>query len=155
MITKERIQEVTEKHFWEEDFFLVDVQMVPGKRITIYVDREQGISIDECVELSRGIHRTLGADLDEYELTVSSPGLDMPLKVPEQFYKNLSRELEVVDGDGMKYKGKLLTAHERGFVLVCLEKQPREGKKGTVMIPVEKSFDYEGIKSARLVISFK
>ncbi len=63
---------------------LVDVQIVPGKRRTlrVFVDREGGVSIGDCAELSRGIGRRLDRleeDPGNYILEVSSAGMNRPI----------------------------------------------------------------------------
>lgn len=61
---------------------LVDVeQLSHGKLIRVYVDKEGGITIDDCVAISNHLSRLLTVENIDYDrLEVSSPGLDRPLK---------------------------------------------------------------------------
>lgn len=67
--------------------------------LTIYIDKPGGVSLDDC-EL---IHRAIDAPIDEldptegmpYNLNVSSPGLDRPLKSPGDYRRKLGEKLEV------------------------------------------------------------
>ena len=67
--------------------------------VEIYIDSENGVTAELCSEVSR----TVGRILDEreilrggYSLTVSSPGIDRPLKTPRQFKRNIGRRLEIL-----------------------------------------------------------
>ena len=155
MITKGYLVDVVEKHFWEDDFFLIDVDYVPGKRISIYVDREQGITIDECAGLSRSIYHTLEDKLQGEELRVSSPGLDMPLKVVRQYQKNISREIEVTTSEGKKNRGRLESAGDAEFVIEMQMQVKPEGRKKKEWQIIKQKFRYDEIKSARVVVAFK
>ena len=155
MITRERVQEAIEKSFWDDDFFLVDVQIIPGKKVTVYADREKGITIDECAELSKSLFHTLENELEDMELTVSSPGLTMPFRVKEQYEKNISRNVEVVMKDGEKLKGKLLGVSDRGFSILTLEAAGSGGKKKKQEEATERWFAFDEVKSTKIAVEFK
>ncbi|HDR90045.1 MAG TPA: ribosome assembly cofactor RimP [Bacteroidetes bacterium] len=155
MVTRERVQEAIEKSFWDDDFFLVDVQIIPGKKVTVYVDRENGITIDECAELSKSLLYTLEGELEDMELTVSSPGLTMPFRVKEQYEKNISRNVEVVMKDGEKFKGKLLGVSDSGFSLLTREATGAGGKKKKQEEAAERWFAFDEVKSTKIAVEFK
>ncbi|MGC9470856.1 MAG: ribosome assembly cofactor RimP [Bacteroidales bacterium] len=155
MITRERVQEAIEKSFWDDDFFLVDVQIIPGKKVTVYADREKGITIDECAELSKSLFHTLENELEDMELTVSSPGLTMPFRVKEQYEKNISRNVEVVMKDGEKLKGKLLCVSDRGFSILTREAAGSGGKKKKQEEATERWFAFDEVKSTKITVEFK
>lgn len=79
----------------------VDVEFVkegPDYYLRIYVDREGGVTIDDCVDVSRRIDPMLDeADFIEeaYTLEVSSPGLGRPLRRPRDFEYARGREVEL------------------------------------------------------------
>jgi ribosome maturation factor RimP len=81
--------------------FLVDLQVTQGARrtlISILVDTEVGVTIEECALLSRklGHHMEENEWIEEaYNLEVSSPGLDYPLTHGWQFKKNIGRQVKV------------------------------------------------------------
>jgi len=88
MITKDHIRKLAEGHISGTGIFLVDVRLSSTGRITILIDRPEGVKIEDCSSMSRFISGELGDEGGDYELNVSSPGLDMPLLVPAQFLKN-------------------------------------------------------------------
>jgi ribosome maturation factor RimP len=138
---------------WE--LFLVDVAVKPGNHITVFIDSLKGVTIDECKAVSRFLESKLDRETEDFDMEVSSPGLDNPLKLPVQFVKNIGRYLEVVTPDGRKTTG-VLTGIEEGIIrLECesLEKDMAGKKKVKVLRTWEKPLD--DIKSAKVVISLK
>ncbi len=150
MITKEHIRKLAETHIAGTGIFLVEVRLSSTGRITVLIDRHEGVTIDDCSALSRYIHNELGEEAEDYELNVSSPGLDMPLLVIEQYRKNEGRMVEVIASDGTREKGRMMNVTEGGFDLSIDKK---EKKKETVT--VLKPYNFEDVKSVKVIISFK
>jgi ribosome maturation factor RimP len=117
MITNETITKLVEQHVQGTDVFLVEVDVKPGNAIRIHVDRPEGISIDECVKISRFLNEQLDRDVEDYSLEVSSPGLGAPFRVMQQYEKNLGRQIEVYMTDGNRLEGKLGSVSEESIVL--------------------------------------
>ena len=105
------------QHIGGTDIFLVEVLVKPGNVITVHVDRPDGISIDECVKISRYLNENLDREVEDYSLEVSSPGLGGAFRVKQQYEKNLGRDIEVLYTDGIKVTGKLQEVKEDGVVL--------------------------------------
>jgi ribosome maturation factor RimP len=137
------------------DKFVVEV-LVSGKkipkRVMVIIDGDRGITIDDCAELSRQISKGLDDralfDEENYLLEVSTPGLDHPLKLKRQYYKNIGRNLRVKRQDTVT-EGKLTEVTEEKIMLV---QQVGTGKKvetTTVEIP------FTEIDKAFVLVSFK
>jgi ribosome maturation factor RimP len=103
------------------EYFVVDVQVKPTNNIKVFVDADNGASIDKLVSLNRQLYPLLEAaglfPADDFSLEVSSPGLGEPLKSPRQFQKNIGRKVEVTLLDGTILEGKLLSINETELVL--------------------------------------
>jgi ribosome maturation factor RimP len=141
MITTEHIRDLVMQHIGASDIFLVEVLVKPGNAIAVQVDRPDGISIDECVQISRFLNESLDRDEEDYSLEVSSPGLGSAFRVKQQYEKNLGRDIEVLYTDGIKAKGKLQKVTEKGVVLSV---------RGD-----DKEIGFDEIKTAKAIISFK
>ena len=84
-----------------EGLELVDVELAgAGGRTTLrlYIDRAEGVSLDDCTSVSRAVSAAL--DVEDpiegaYDLEVSSPGLDRPLRTPEHFQKFAGEEVRI------------------------------------------------------------
>ena len=140
MIGVEHITELITKHIQGSDIFLVDVAVKPGNVIRVHVDTTDGISIEECVKISRFLHESLDRDVEDYSLEVSSPGLGGRFKVKQQYEKHVDREIEVLYTDGIKEDGILISVSDKGIVLRV---------KGD-----HKEIDYKDIKKAKAKIAF-
>jgi len=155
MNVKEKIIALLSTLLEDDKFFIVEVQVSPSKirpKVTVLIDSDAGISIDECAEISRKLDDLIEADElipHAYTLEVSSPGVDYPLAMPRQFRKNIGRTLRVVLKDGAEKKGQLKSATEEEFVLVEEVK-----KKKKDQFPVELIFPYADIAKVEVQIKF-
>jgi len=141
MIEKQKIQGLVEEFIKGTGLFLVSVKVSNANRIIVLGDKNEGITIDECAAIHRHIENGLNRETEDFELQVSSPGLDAPFTVIEQFYKNDGRKVEVTDNEGSKYIGNLKNVTKGGFEL--------ETKLKLL------SFNFEQIKSTRVILTIK
>mgnify|MGYP005748451377 FL=1 len=155
-LTAQTIKAMAEESLPENDLFIVDVAVSDSAvrpKITVLADGEQGITIDQCAIISRRINAKIAEAFGEdmaYVLEVSSPGVDFPLTQPQQFKRNVGRNLKVKLQDGAEKTGKLEEVTDTGINL--MEEIKLKGKKATyepVQIP------YGDIVKANVVISFK
>ena len=152
MIAKEKIQNLVEEVL-SDDQFIVDITVGAANQISVSVDSDAGISIGECVQISRHIENSLDRETEDFSLEVSSPGLSLPLKVVRQYLKNIGREVEVVTTEGEKQKGILRSAHQAGFEIEIVAKEKVDGAK--VEVTKTLAYDFDQIKTVKIVISFK
>lgn len=130
--------------------FLVDVHVKPGNRILVQVDSRKGLTVDDCVKVSRHIEGNLDREKEDFELEVSSPGADRPFKVYEQYLKNIGKKVEVLTSDGQKITGVLEAADESR-----IQVKPDPIGKGKKQETETLSFNISEIKQTRAIISFK
>lgn len=149
------IKDFINKEIAGTGIFLVDVLLKPGNVIQVYVDKPNGITIKECADLSRDFNAAFDREVEDYDLQVSSPGLDMPLRVEEQFEKNRDREVQVVFSDGIKLKGILKDFNKKEITLLIARKEKPDGKKKKKIITEEKTIQFDSIKAVKASISFK
>jgi ribosome maturation factor RimP len=150
MVEKQKIEELFEEHAKGSGLFLVSVKVSSSNRIIILADKKEGITIDECAGIHRHIENGLDRDKEDFELQVSSPGLDAPFTVIEQYHKNENRKVEVVDNDESKFTGKLKNVTDGGFELETELKT-----KGRTIELKDISFNFEQIKSTRVILTIK
>jgi ribosome maturation factor RimP len=135
--------------------FLVDVIAGKSNDIRVLVDSMEGVTVDQCADLSRWLTGELEKVEDNFSLEVSSPGLDAPLVLKQQYEKNIGRIVEVVFKDGKKKKGKLLEVDDQGITLETTEKIIAGGsQKKKKDVQVNKNFAFQDIKSTKVVIEF-
>ena len=160
MSIKEHLEELLNPMLEEGRIFLVDIIFKPSKvsqKITILVDSDEGITIQECTSISRRLAKQLEeleVFSEAYTLEVSSPGLDQPIILLRQYLKNLGRNLKVTLKTGEVISGILTEANEETVKLQL----PLPKKKSK--IPVDeasllKEINRSDISKAVIEISFK
>lgn len=150
---KQKIEQLLEPLLENDKFFIVDIKVSLSKvhsKVTILLDSDEGIRIDECTAISR----QLGTDIDEmmpekYTLEVSSPGVDFPLKSERMYRKNIGRSLKVIQNDGTEIKGVLETVEAEQITIV----EDKKRKKNEEIVPV--AIPFGNIKQSEVIISFK
>ena len=135
--------------------FLVDVMVTPANVIHVEVDSHDGLTIDQCVEISRYLESHLDRATEDFELQVSSPGIDQYFKVNEQYRKNAGREVEIITTENTLFRGIMTEVNDSGIVLEVTMKERQEGERKPRLVTKMVSFDYVDIKKARVIISFK
>ncbi len=150
MIGINKIENLVNEFIKGTDIFLVAVKVSSSNRIMIFADTMKGISIDECAALHRHIEKNLDRDIEDYELLVSSPGLDIPFGVIEQYYKNEGKLVQVIDNEDSRFTGNLKNVTSGGFELETEIKI-----KGKAKEKKDISFNFDQIKSTKEILLFK
>lgn len=134
--------------------FLVDIKLSPN-RLAVFIDKPQGITIEECTALSRHLIEQLepGGFLEHHEVEVSSPGMDSPLVVPQQYLRRIGNELRVLGRDGSEWKGILTAVDDSGIQLH--ETRTRRIDKKKVNEELMHRITFDQIKEAKLKFNFK
>jgi len=145
MIDKLHVLDVVNTALAGSDKFLVDLKITTNSRIFVDIDGDNGVTIDDCVNLSRVIEGSLDREQEDFELNVSSAGLDSPLKLARQYKKNVGQTLAVVPMEGEYVEGELLSADDESFTI-----QPPHGKKKPALDPI--TFSYKDVKKVTIVI---
>lgn len=150
MIEKNNIEKLVNEFIKGTGGFLVAVKVSSTNRITILADTLKGITIDECASIHHHIEKCFDRDIEDFELQVSSPGLDMPFGVIEQYKKNEGKKVEVVDNEGTRFTGLLKNVTDGGFELVTEIKVKGKSKETS-----EVSFNFDNVKSTRVILTIK
>jgi ribosome maturation factor RimP len=148
MTDKNNIEKLINQFIKGTEVFLVAVKVSNSNRITVLADTMKGITIDECADLHRHLEKNLDRNIEDFELQVSSPGLDMPFLVIEQYRKNEGKKVEVVDIEGTRLTGLLKNVTDGGFELVTEVKI-----KGKTKEMKELSFNFDQVKSTRALLT--
>ncbi len=154
MQIEERVQELVEEKIADRaDLFIVRIKMHNNGLLEILVDGDNGIAIEDCVQISRhvGFHLEEEDAIDRaYRLEVSSPGIDSPLLLLRQYQKNIGRNIRIKGLEGEKREGKLIAVNEKNIVIEETKKE--KGKKATIE---EAEIPLDNITETKVLISFK
>ncbi|MFV0418214.1 MAG: ribosome assembly cofactor RimP [Dysgonomonas sp.] len=155
MIEKDFIRNIADKFIQDTPMFIVDVVVRPGNNIVVELDSNDGVSIDDCVELSRNIESQLDRDIEDFELEVGSAGITSPFKIPRQYEKNIGNEVEVLTVSGLKLSGILKSCDNNGFTITVTKMVKLEGAKKKTAVEEGLIFAYDEIKYTKYLIRFK
>ena len=155
MLDKQEISAIAAAQLPDESLFLVDVTVTPDNRISVEIDGDRPVSIDDCIALSRTIESCLDRDVEDFELEVGSCGITAPFKVLRQYRKNIGNEIEVVLKNGLKVKGLLNAVSDESITLLSEKTVKPEGAKRKTTITEPVVYPFEEIKNAKYLIRFK
>ncbi len=154
MIQKDEILNWLQNAITDKDIFIVELSILTGNVVRLYIDKPQGIAIDDCTKISRLLEAELLTKTEDFELEVSSPGLLTPFKVAQQYTKNIGKQVEVLLKTGIKAVGKL-TSFSNNTIEVEEEKKIKpEGKKKKEIVITKMSFNLDDIKTTKLIIKY-
>jgi ribosome maturation factor RimP len=157
-MTKEQITELLQPYLEEDRIFIVEVKMGAGKirqTITILLDTDEGIKIEECASISRRLAHFIETNeliKDAYNLEVSSPGIDQPLVLKRQYAKNIGRNLKLQLVEGGEKIGVLENVTEEEIVF---KEEPKKSKGKKVAPNESVNITFGNIQQAKVQISFK
>jgi ribosome maturation factor RimP len=150
MISKKTVEEIIEEILAGTDKFLMEVVVQPTNRIFVYLDSDTSITIHDCQEISRIIESRLDRDNENYDLTVSSYGIDSPLKLLRQYRKNIGKEINLFTNEGKTINGVLVKIDENSLELEHpVKNQKKEIKRENTHLPLSE------IKTAKLIVRFE
>ena len=145
----ELVDQVLEAH---PEYFRTDVRIKPTNNVKVFIDGDNGVTIEKCVQFNRQLYKMIEETgmypEGEFSLEVSSPGVGEPLKTHRQYVKNTGRDVEVLFNDGTKKEGKLLQVAEADLILEHTEGKGKKAVTQQLVIP------FENIKSTTVQIKF-
>lgn len=158
MLDKKIIKSLAEERINElnNGLYIVELSVSSNNVIQVEIDKlKGGVSVEDCISVSRNIEHNLDRDKEDFELHVSSAGLDKPLRHVNQYAKNVGRILSVLGIDGKMQEGELVKVIEDRVVLRAMTKKLDEKKKKKIRMEEILEYPFSQIKEAKIVISFK
>ena len=154
MIDKAIVKKLVEEML-DDKMFVVEITVNQRNVINVFVDSYDGLTIEQCISISRHVEHSFDREEEDFELQVSSPGLSEKFKVKEQYYKYIGREIEVVTVSDVEFEGVVQSATEEEIILETSARELVEGQKKKQLVVKQHHLKYDEIKSAKAVISFK
>lgn len=155
MAFKDKVKELLNVALEErEELFLIEMTISPDNKILVTIDGDHGVTLQDCIDVSRAIEHDLDREELDFALEVASAGATAPLKLLRQYNKNIGRKLKVITLEQEKFEA---TLHDVVDGKVLLKWKAREAKavgKGKVTVEKEALIPFESIKEASVIISF-
>ena len=154
MIEKNIIKSLVDSKLSGTDYYLVEISVSADNLISVEIDNDNGVNIDDCVSLSRYIDDNLDREKEDFELEVVSSGITSPFKILRQYKKNIGKEVEMLLKSGIKLTGVLKAADETGATISVEKRIKTEGSKRKETVQEDQTFSYNEIKYTKYIIRF-
>ncbi len=137
----------------DENLFLIDFSIGLDNSIKVILDGDVGVSLKDCMKISRAIEHNLDREENDFSLEVASAGATAPMVVPRQYKKNLGRKLKVRTEEDT-YEGDLTAISDDGIILEWKAREPKPIGKGKVTVQKVKEIGFAEIKEAKVKLKF-
>ena len=137
-----------------EDLFLIDLKISANDDVTIILDGDEGVTLQDCLDASRAVEFNMDREAHDFSLQVMSAGLSEPLSMPRQFKKNIGRSLDILLQNDTRIEGELTKVEEDSITLILRYRKPKDIGKGKIDVEDEKIFQFQDIKKALVTIKF-
>ncbi|WP_242130762.1 ribosome assembly cofactor RimP [Aestuariivivens marinum] len=135
------------------DLFLIDFTISSDNKIKIIIDGDQGVTVEDCMFISRAIEHNLDREEQDFSLEVMSAGAASPLVDKRQYKKHVNRTLKLKTADNT-IEGTLTGATDEHITLEWKVREPKTIGKGKVTVKKQASIAYEDIVEAKVMIKF-
>lgn len=154
LISKEHILALANEHLKGGPIFVTGIRISSDNQINVFVDGDEGVTIKDCVGLSRAIESVLDEQKDLFALDVSSHGATTPLVLPRQYKKHIGRNFEVKMADGEKTEGELVACNDQEIELESSVRENKPVGKGKVTVIKRETIKYDQIKEAKIKLKY-
>jgi ribosome maturation factor RimP len=158
MISHERITALIDERIQElqKELYVVDMTISSSNVIRVELDKVDGyVAVEDCMSVSRNIEHNLDREEADFELHVSSAGLDKPFRHDNQYLKNIGKRVKVKLIDASKFEGELISFDPEEIQLMDRMKKKVEGRKKKEWVEEIYKIKMKEIKETKIVISFK
>lgn len=152
---KDTVNDLLQKALKErEDLFLIDFEVHSNNDIKVVIDGDNGVTVDDCIAISRAIEHNLDREEQDFSLEVTSSGATTPLSHKRQYKKNIGRTLDIKTKDSKHYQAELIGQDEQGITVAWKTREPKPVGKGKITVKKEANIKYDDIVEAKVVIKF-
>lgn len=154
MTFKEKVSELVNAGLeGKPDVFLIDLTITEAFKIIVTLDGDNGVTLQDCIDVSRAIENNLDREEQDFSLEVASGGVSAPLKLVRQYKKNIGRTLQVKTANEI-ITAALVDANDDFITLTWTAREPKEIGKGKVTVEKRLELPYADIKEAIVTITF-
>ncbi|MCL6267281.1 ribosome assembly cofactor RimP [Flagellimonas myxillae] len=151
---KEKVESLLGEALEERpSLFLIDFTMGSDNTIRVVLDGDEGVNLQDCMDVSRAIEHNLDREEEDFSLEVTSAGATSPLQLPRQFRKNIGRKLMVRTSDN-EWEGTLTQANDDYITLEWKAREPKPVGKGKVTVQKKEVVPFSEIQQAKVILKF-
>jgi len=151
---QDKVENLLKEAFQENNsLFLIDLNITKDNKISVVIDGDNGVSVNDCIAVSRKVEHNLDREEEDFSLEVSSAGVSEPLRLERQYRKNLGRKLQVTTNNE-KIEATLTEVDQNGIKLNWKAREPKPMGKGKHTVQKEAVLPYSEITDAKVMITF-
>lgn len=135
------------------NLFLIDFSITTDNKINVILDGDNGVTVQDCMRISRAIEHNLDREEQDFSLEVASAGAASPMIMPRQYKKNVGRKVKVRT-EVETFEGNLTSATDDHIVLEWKAREPKPIGKGKVTVQKKKEINFSDIKEAKVLLKF-
>jgi ribosome maturation factor RimP len=154
LISKEHILELAQDHLKDTNMYVTGIKIGSDNHISLFIDGDEGVTIKDCVALSRAIEGNLDRNKEDYALDVSSHGATTPLVLPRQYPKHIGRSFEIKLTDGSKAEGDLVACNNEEIKLEYSTRENKPVGKGKITVVKQQTIKYDQIKESKIKLKY-
>lgn len=154
MAFKDKVNDlITQALLEKPSVFLIDLTISDSFKITVNIDGDNGVILQDCIDLSRAIENNLDREEQDFSLEVASVGVGSPLKMIRQYKKNVGRTL-IVKLETQTIEAELVEANDNFIILSWEAREPKKVGKGKETVQKRQEIPYTEIKEAIVTVTF-
>lgn len=154
MAFKDKVNDlITQALLEKPSVFLIDLTISDSFKITVNIDGDNGVVLQDCIDLSRVIENNLDREEQDFSLEVASVGVGSPLKMIRQYKKNVGRTL-IVKLETQTIEAELVEANDNFIILSWEAREPKKIGKGKETVQKRQEIPYTDIKEAVVTVTF-
>lgn len=154
MTFKEKVNKLLIESLSEKpELFLIDFTITDAFKIIVAIDGDNGVALQDCIDLSRLVESNLDREEQDFSLEVASVGVGSPLKLVRQYKKNVGRTL-IVKTATENLEAELVEANDDFVILSWKAREPKKIGKGKETVQKRLEIPYSDIKEAIVTVTF-
>jgi ribosome maturation factor RimP len=152
---KDKVKYLLDRALGErQDLYLLELKVSESNSITVVIDGDNGVNVEDCMFISRAIEHNLDREEQDFSIEVMSAGAASPIIDKRQYKKNIGRVLSIKTKEGLNFEGTLQNTDEEGIHLEWKSKEPKPVGKGKITVKKQIKIEYDTILEAKVVIKF-
>ncbi len=154
MTFKEKVNTLVEECLTDKSsLFLIDLIITDAFKVIVNIDGDNGVALQDCIDVSRAIESNLDREEQDYSLEVASVGVGSPLKMVRQYKKNVGRTL-IAKTSTENIEAELVEANDEFVILSWQAREPKKVGKGKETVQKTLKLPYTDIKEAIVTVTF-
>ena len=154
MTFKEKVNQLLQQGLEEKpSVFLIDLEITEAWKIIVTLDGDNGVVLQDCIDISRAIEHNLDREEQDFSLEVASVGVGSPLKLKRQYLNNIGRTL-IVQIENSTIEAQLVDANQEFITLAWEAREPKQIGKGKETVQKRQEIPYDSIKEAIVTVTF-